>query len=116
MNIISSIPMRSCDALVDALQAEFGATLADRILEAEAADFLWDARVTERYLGQHDELGFDDEAASQEFSRLVILSDLAGHWHVGMCLVDGEGCAVELLWKKQFDSHGEAEAAFARAH
>ena len=39
-------------------EAEFGAVLAARIMEAEAVDFLWDARVKERYLGQHFDVCF----------------------------------------------------------
>ena len=44
-------------------EAEFGAVLAARIMEAEAADFLWEARVKERYLGQHFDVCFppDDD-------------------------------------------------------
>src|SRR5687768_1830769 len=98
MNMISTIG-RSCDAAVDALRAEFGAILAERIIEAEALDFLWEARVRERYLGQRIGSDLEDEAASQEFSRVAILSALDGRWYAGMCLVDGEGAAIELLWK-----------------
>jgi hypothetical protein len=103
---------RGCDVAVDALRAEFGAVLAERIIEAEALDFLWDARVRERYLGQHFGSGFDDnddDEASQEFSRVAILSMLDGSWYAGMCLVDGEGVAVELLWKRQYGCRAEAE-------
>ncbi len=104
-----------CDALVDTLQAEFGGILAARILEAEAVDFLWDARVAERYLGLHvgDEL--DAEDASQELSRVLVLGQLASRWHVGLCLVDGGGTAVDLLWKRPFGSRAEAELGFAQA-
>jgi hypothetical protein len=108
MNMISTIG-RSCDVAVDALRAEFGAVLAKRIIEAEAVDFLWEARVQDRYLGQEIGLDLDDEEASQELSRIAILSILEGRWYVGMCLIDGEGAAVELLWKRQLGSRGEAE-------
>ncbi len=114
MNMISAIG-RGCDVAIDALRAEFGAVLADRIIESEALDFLWEARVRERYLGQQIDWDFDDEEASQEFSRVAILSVPDGRWHVGMCLVDGEGAAVELLWKRRFDSRGEAEFELLRA-
>ncbi len=46
---------------------------------------------------------------------IAILSDLAERWQVGMCLVDGEGTAVDLLWKQPFGSREEAELFFARA-
>ncbi|MFN3727717.1 MAG: hypothetical protein ACK4SZ_15600 [Allosphingosinicella sp.] len=114
MNMMTTI-FRGSDAAIDALRAEFGAVLADRIIEAEALDFLWEARVRERYLGQQIGWHLDDEDASEELSRIAILSVLDGRWHVAMCLVDGEGAAVELLWKRQFQCLGEAEIALVRA-
>jgi hypothetical protein len=113
MNMIWTIG-RGCDAAVDALRAEFGGFLADRIIEAEAVDFLWEARVQERYLGQQIEWELDAEEASQEISRIAILSSLDGCWYAGMCLVDGEGAAIELLWKRRFASRGEAEFELER--
>lgn len=114
MNMMTTIG-RSSDAAIDALRAEFGAVLAERIIEAEALDFLWQARVRERYLGQQIGFNFDDEDSSQELSRIAILSVLDGRWYAGMCLVDGEGAAVELLWKRQFQSRGDAEFELLRA-
>ncbi len=114
MNMISLIGQRSHGA-VDALRSEFGVFLADRIIEAEALDFLWEARVGERYLGQQMGWDWDDEKPSQELSRVAILSVLDGHWYAGMCLVDGEGAAVELLWKLSFESRAEAELKLLRA-
>ena len=114
MNIMTTIG-RSCDAAIDALRAEFGAVLVERIIEAEAVDFLWEARVRERYLGQQTGWDSDDEEAFRELSRVAILSVLDGRWYAGTCLVDGEGAAVELLWKRQFQSRGEAEIELIRA-
>ncbi|MFN3727568.1 MAG: hypothetical protein ACK4SZ_14835 [Allosphingosinicella sp.] len=111
---ISMSSSTRCHALVDALQAEFGGILADRILEAEAADFLWDARVSERYLGQHFGDQFDVEEVSLELSRVLVLSHLGGRWQIGVCLVDGDGAVVDLLWKRPFGSRAEAEMAFAQ--
>ena len=100
------------EALADALHAEFGGILAARILEAEAVDFLWEGRVAERYLGQHIGDGIDEDEGSAELSRMLVLSPLAGEWHVAACLVDGDGAAVELLWKRPFGSREEAERSF----
>ena len=111
MTTISAIANVGCEAVVEALRAEFGGILAERIIEAEAADFLWDARVKERYLGQH----FSLEDHFEELSRVAILSALDGRWHAGLCLIDGEGKAVELLWKRSFDQQDEAQVAFERA-
>jgi hypothetical protein len=111
MAMISGGLNGGCEAVVEALQAEFGAILAARIFEAEAADFLWDARVKERYLGQH--ISLEDDA--EERSQIAILGFLAGRWHVAMCLIDGEGSPVDLLWKQSFGRRDEAQAAFDRA-
>jgi hypothetical protein len=115
MTMISLVANGRCEALVDALQAEFGAILAARIVEAEALDFLWDARVKERYLGQHIDVDVAIEDGAAEFSRVAILSLLAGRWQAGLWLVDGEGRAVELLWKQAFDHQNEALEAFENA-
>jgi hypothetical protein len=50
-----------------------------------------------------------------ELSRIAILSFLDGRWHSATCLVDGEGAALELLWKQAFDALSDAEAAFGEA-
>ena len=122
MTIISAIQGGSGDAyaqLVEGLRTELRcsdiAALADRIIEAEKADFHWRARARERYLGQHFALDFDDEDAGEDISRIAILSFLAGRWHAGICLVDGDGCAVDLLWLRSFSRHEDAAEAFARA-
>ena len=122
MTIISAIPGGSGDAysrLVEGLRQEFGCAdvggLAERIFEAEKADFHWQARVRERYLGQHLPADFCDEDAGEDISRIAILSFVGGRWHAGVCLVDGEGCAVDLLWSRSFDDREAAAEAFARA-
>ena len=115
MTMISATATARCDALVESLRAEFGVILADRILEAEAVDYLWEARLKERYLGQHVDVGFADDEDETELARVAILSFLAGVWHTASCLVDGEGTAVDLLWTRSFDSREAAEAAFDRA-
>ena len=115
MTMISAISNARCDAVVDALRAEFGAVMAARIMEAEAADFLWEARVKERYLGQHLDVGLGHEDEEMELARIAVLSFLGDRWHVAACLVDGEGMAFDLLWKQGFDGLDEAEAAFDRA-
>jgi hypothetical protein len=122
MTIISAIPGGSGDAyarLVEGLRLEFGCAdvgaLATRIFEAEKAEFHWDARVRERYLGQHFPLDFDDDEAGEELARVAFLSFVAGRWHAGVCLVDGEGCAAELLWLRSFERREDASEAFALA-
>jgi hypothetical protein len=116
MTYVSAIGSGASEGLADALRAEFGAVLAARIIEAEEVDFLWDARVSERYLGQYFGpefgLGDDDEG---ELSRIAIMSLFDGSWQVAMCLVDGDGEAVALLWRHCCERREEAQAAFERA-
>jgi hypothetical protein len=104
-----------CDALVEGLRAEFGALQAERIIEAEAADFLWEARVQERYLGQHLDAFLDEETATEDLSRIAFLSLLDGCWHAGICLVDGEGGVVGLSWNRGFARFDNAELEFEKA-
>ena len=115
MTTISATAIGRGEAIVEGLRAEFGAIVAERILEAEAADFLWEARVKERYLGQHFDLGFDVDEDETELARVAIMSFLGGGWHAATCLVDGEGAAVDLLWKERFNTREAAEMSFDRA-
>ncbi len=122
MTVISAISQCQSDAygqLVRELQTEFRCAdvgaLADRVVEAEAADFYWEARVRERYLGHDlDGSGGLDEG-DEELVRVAFMSLLAESWHVGSCIVDGEGRAVDLLWIRHLSGLEEAEIAFERA-
>lgn len=115
MNMMTTIEQRRGDIQMDAIRAEFGAVVAERILEAEAADFLWEARIRERYLGQHFDVFIDEEDAFQDISRVALLSFFDGTWYAGVGLVNGDGVAVDLLWKRAVESLVEAELAFDRA-
>lgn len=115
MNMMTTIGMRRCDRQLEIIRAEFGAVIAARILEAEAVDFFWEARVQERYLGQYLDYSDMDRHSGEDLSRMAFLSHLDGRWCVGICLVDGEGDAVDLLWKRRIESFSEAHSAFERA-
>lgn len=115
MTTISVLANGGCEARVAALYDEFGAILAARIIESEAAEFLWDARVKERYLGQHFDVGLGIGEDEMELSRIAVLSFLGGRWYAGTCLVDGEGRPADLLWKESFSGQVEAKAAFGCA-
>ena len=118
MNIISARHGGSGDAyarLIEVLRCELEcadiAAIADRIFESEKAEFHWESRLQERYLGQHFTMDEDD----LDLSRIAVLSFVAGRWHAGICIVDGDGCATEMLWIRSFDEHQDAQDAFARA-
>lgn len=102
-------------ALISGLEIEFGhgvgAALAYRFLEAEETDFLWDARVQERWIGAYESLE-DDQI---DLDRVRIFGRLDGHWFVAVMIVDGDGSAHGVMGKRTFDRRRQALAAFADA-
>ncbi len=102
-------------ALVSGLEMEFGrgagAALAHRFLEAEEADFLWDTRVQERWIGAYASLDEDEF----ELDRVAIIGRLDGRWFVAVMIVDGDGNAHGMMGKRIFGREQAARAAFASA-
>ena len=102
-------------ALVSGLEIEFGRgageALAHRFLDAEEADFSWDARVEERWLGAYESV--DDE--DLELDRVRILGRLDGRWFVAVMIVDGDGNPHGMMGKRSFEGAGVARQAFADA-
>src|SRR5690606_22310507 len=95
------------EALADALRAEFGPVLAARIIEAEELDFLWDARVVERYVGQHfvqDTVPGDGSEC--DLSRVAIVSLCDGVWRAAVCVAGGDGDSVALVWERCWEDLG----------
>jgi len=116
MGMVQSIGTASdrvMQALVAGLELEFGRgageALAHRFLEAEGADFHWDARLQERWIGAYDSL--DD--AQIELDRVKILGRLDGWWFVAMMLVDGDGHPHGMMGKRTFSNAIDARNAFA---
>ncbi|MCA1197910.1 hypothetical protein K9B35_08025 [Sphingomonas sp. R647] len=102
--------------LVAGLEIEFGRgageALATRFLEAEESDFLWDARMSERWLGAYENI--DDE--NFELDRVAITGRLDGRWFVAVSIVDGDGSAQGLMGRRDFRSERQAREAFAATH
>ena len=102
--------------LVAELEIEFGRgvgeALAQRFLEAEESDFLWDARVSERWLGAYESIDEEDF----ELDRVAIIGRLDGRWFVAVSIVDGDGNAHGLIGRLSFSSERQARAAFAATH
>ena len=98
--------------LLDDLAAEFGRegilSTADRIIEAECADFHWDGRLAEMNLGAFE--SFDDQ--DETFERVAIIGYFRGRYYVATCLVDGERDVHWMLRLRHFDSFESAEQAF----
>lgn len=102
--------------LAAGLEIEFGRgaseALAARFLEAEESDFLWDARVSERWLGTYE----SDDEEDFELDRVAIVGRLDGRWFVAVSVVDGDGNAHGLMGRRSFRSERQAREAFAAAH
>ena len=112
---ISVASDRVMAALVSGLEIEFGhgvgEALAHRFLEAEEADFLWDARNQERWIGTYESTE-DDEI---DLNRVRIFGRLDGKWFVAVMIVDGDGNAHGVMGKREFGRRKQALAAFADA-
>lgn len=102
--------------LMAGLEIEFGhaagEALARRFLEAEESDFLWEARVEERWLGAYESIDEDDLA----LDRIAICGRLDGRWFASVMLVDGDGMAHGTLGKRSCRSRGSAHQAVVDAH
>lgn len=103
-------------ALASGLALEFGGVVADalaaRFLDAEEADFHWDARVSERWLGCWE---CDADSGEVELDRVAILGKLDGRWFTAQCIVDGEGAPHGLLACRRFARARDARRAYADA-
>lgn len=103
-------------ALVAGLELEFGRgageALAGRFLTAEEADFVWEARDEERWLGAYESV--EDEGF--ELDRVAIIGRMKGRWFVAQMIVDGEGCAHGMLGKREVGNAKAAREALADAH
>ena len=103
-------------ALVSGLELEFGrgagAALAHRFLDAEEADFRWDARVEERWIGTYE--GIEDDGLALD--RIAICGRLDGNWFCAVMLVDGDGQAHGMMGCRQFRSLVRARDAMLHAH
>lgn len=103
-------------ALVSGLELEFGRgageALAHRFLDAEEADFRWDARVEERWIGTYE--GIDDDGLALD--RIAICGRLDGRWFCAIMLVDGDGQAHGMMGCRQFRSLVRARDAMLHAH
>ena len=104
------------ETLSAGLELEFGhgagEALAHRFLEAEEADFRWDARVEERWIGAYESI--DD--TEFELDRVAICGQLDGQWFCATMLVDGDGQARGMMGCRQFRSLVRAREAMLHAH
>jgi hypothetical protein len=107
---------RVTSALIAGLEREFGRgageALAQRFLAAEEADFCWDARADERWIGSYESL--DDE--DFELDRIAICGWLDGRWFASVMLVDGDGMPHGMIARRFCRSREAALQAMRHAH
>lgn len=103
-------------ALLSGLELAFGRgageELAHRFLAAEEADFCWDARVEERWIGAYERP--DDEEF--ELDRVAIFGRLDGKWFCATVLVNGDGQAHGMIGCRLFNWLIGARDAMLNAH
>jgi len=101
------------ERLVAGLQASFGRSaaegLARQFIEAEGADFYWEARARERWLGAYESLEGEAEDA---FDRVAVFGILDSFYYVAVLLLEPSGAVDALLGLRQFERRGEAEHAY----
>lgn len=104
------------ERLVAGLQAEFGMAaaegLARQFIEAEDADFYWDARTAERWLGAYESLEIEDEM----LDRIAIIGELDGQHFVAVMIAADRKYVQAMLGLRRFGSAEEAREAFEIAH
>ena len=105
---------RVFERLVAGLEVEFGAPaaegLARQFVEAEDADFYWDARAAERWLGAYESLDDDEEL----LARVAIIGQFVGRFFVAVLIVDGNEAVNAMLGLRHFESAAEADDAFRK--
>ena len=88
-----------------------GEIIDRHILAAEEADFHWDARLSERWLGQY----FNADDDEIELDRVATFGRIDGHWFAATSIIDGDGMPHGMTNQRAFDTRHEAERAFKHA-
>ena len=113
---IDAVSDRVMAALIAGLEIEFGRGagegLARHFLSAEDADFRWEVRAEERWLGAYEGSEEDDFC----LDRVAICGRLNAKWFSATMIVDGDGNAHGMLGCREFGSRKAAREAMATAH
>ncbi|QCB55823.1 hypothetical protein E5675_16220 [Sphingopyxis sp. PAMC25046] len=100
------------ERLVSGLEGAFGRSaaegLARHFIEAEGADFYWEARQRERWIGTYERLEEEGEVLDQ----VAVFGFLDGLFYVAVVLVDAFDGVEALAGLRRFERRGEAERAF----
>ena len=74
----------------------------------ETADFHWEARQDERWLGTYESL----DVYEDELDRIAIIGSFAGRWFTGIALVDGNGAVHDIGGLMSFEGADDAHRSF----
>jgi hypothetical protein len=117
MTMISIVQTASRDAypaLIAGIEAQYGAagsiTIANHWLQAELADFHWESRRDERWLGSY----VSADEGEDTLDRIGIVGQLNGVWFAAICIVDGDGAPHWLQHLELLNSAWDADEAFVR--
>ena len=94
-----------------AVRRAAGEAIDRQILASEEADFHWDARLSERWVGAYYRADEDEI----ELDRVTIVGWIDGHWFAATSIIDGDGMPHGITRRRAFDTRHEAERAFDRA-
>lgn len=117
MTMMSAIQIAKIDPvaalladLTNGLDATSARMIARHFVDSELADFCWEARMREAWIGEYQ----SPDIESGTLDRVAILSEFDGRFHIGIALVDGDGGVYDLRRHRSFASAWDAEAAFER--
>ncbi|GAC1582400.1 MAG: hypothetical protein NVS3B5_16800 [Sphingomicrobium sp.] len=88
-----------------------GDVINRHILAAEEADFYWDGRLKERWLGANCSADGDEI----ELDRVAIVGRIDGRWFATISIIDGDGMPHGMTSRRTFHTRREAEKAFEYA-
>lgn len=91
------------------VRARRGSGAGSAVIAAEEADFTWDARHEERWLGSFEPL----EDSDFELDRVAMIGRLDRRWCVAVCIVDGDGLPHGMIGRRTFTTVQAARSAFA---
>ncbi|MBW8297274.1 hypothetical protein [Sphingopyxis sp.] len=101
------------DRIVSGLEGAFGRSaaegLARHFIEAEGADFYWEARQREKWIGNYERL---DDGDGEALDRVAVFGFLDGLFYVAVVLLDAIDGVEALLGLRQFKRRGDAESAY----
>lgn len=107
MTMMSAVQIAATDpfvallgTVINGLSAEDAQAILRFHVDKEMADFCWEARQREAWLGEY--LSVEEDA--EPLDRVAILSILDGRFHVGIALIDGDGRIHDLRRHRSFAS------------